>query len=75
MSKVLMDKKEAESWPIWGLIFWSIIFAVVLVPCLVVGYLDKANRGLFIMVAILVVPQMIALWVSTIYCIIKRNKG
>ncbi len=65
MPNIIMNKKEADTWPFYVLIFFSMLFAFVGVPALVIGFFDKKNFGLFIITTILVIPQMIGCWVCT----------
>jgi len=54
-----------KKYPFWFLVLFSTLFLIVGVPSLVIGAFDTANRELFIVTAILVVPQMIGLSVCT----------
>lgn len=68
-----MNQAEAAKHPMAGLVIFSLLFLFVGVPALIVGSMDKENRLLFVIVAVFVVPQMVALWVCTVIEYIKRK--
>lgn len=56
--------KDLESWPLWLLTTFSLLFLFGIVPCLIIG--AKQDPILMGVISVLIAPQMIGLWICTI---------
>ena len=65
--KFLMSFEEADRWPFICLLACSGIFAFIAFPALVIGFQDDENFGLFVVTAMVVAPQMVAVWACTFF--------